>query len=134
MAKDSCWKVKKENFLNWISKCDFNKAILELFIDDDADAEFARLQNYISEMSPNSMVNSYLNQDKESVTLLNTIDTRSINWKEDLREKAIRSVIEDDDKRLERVENAAKSSCLIGRLIFDIIEIAKTKKNRRFFS
>ena len=83
-------------------------------------------------MSPNSMVDSYLNQDKESVTLVNTINTRSINWKEDLSEKAIHSVIEDDDERLKRVENVVKSSCLIGRLISDIIEIAKTKKKKIF--
>ena len=79
-------------------------------------------------MSPNSAVDSYLNQDKESVTSVNSVDIRSINWKEDLREKAIRCVIEDDDERLKRVENAVKSSCLIERLISDIIEMAKIKK------
>ena len=79
-------------------------------------------------MSPNSAVDSYLNQDKGSVTSVNSVDIRSINWKEDLREKAIRCVIEDDDERLKRVENAVRSSCLIGRLISDIIEMAKIKK------
>ena len=40
--------------MNCFSKCAFNEANLELFIDDDADAEFAGLQSYIFEISPNS--------------------------------------------------------------------------------
>ena len=31
-------KVKKETLVNYFSKCAFNEATLELFIDDDADA------------------------------------------------------------------------------------------------
>ena len=38
-------KVKKETIVNCFSKCGFSEATLELFIDDDADAEFAELQN-----------------------------------------------------------------------------------------
>ena len=49
-------KVKKETIVNCFSKCGFNKATLELFIDDDGYAEFAESQNYISEISPDSMV------------------------------------------------------------------------------
>ena len=49
---DAWRKVKKEAIVNCFSKCGFNEATLELFIDDDADAEFAELQNYISEISP----------------------------------------------------------------------------------
>ena len=41
--------------------CGFNEAILESFIDDDADAEFVELQNYISEISTDLTVDSYLN-------------------------------------------------------------------------
>ena len=37
-------KVKKDTIANCFSKCGFNEATLELFIDDDADAEFAELQ------------------------------------------------------------------------------------------
>ena len=42
----------------------FNEATLELFKDNDADTEFAGLQNYIPEISPDLTINSYLNQDK----------------------------------------------------------------------
>ena len=49
-------KVKKETIVNCFSKCGFNKATLELFIDDDGYAEFVELQNYISEISPDSTV------------------------------------------------------------------------------
>ena len=59
-------KVKKETTVNCLSKCGSNKAIVELFIDDDADAEFAELQNYLSEISPDSPVDSYLNQDGDA--------------------------------------------------------------------
>ena len=31
--------------------CGFNEATLQLFIDDDADAEFAELENYVPEIS-----------------------------------------------------------------------------------
>ena len=41
-------KVKKETIVNCFSKCGFSEATIELFIDDDADAEFAELKNYLS--------------------------------------------------------------------------------------
>ena len=94
-------KVKKETIVNCFSKCGFNEATLELFIDDDADAEFAELQNYISEISPNSTVGSYLNQ---AVTSVNTVDIHSMNWKEDMREKAIRFATEGDDETEKQAE------------------------------
>ena len=103
-----------------------NEGTLELFIDDDADAEFAELQNYISEVSPDSTVDSYLNQDEDAVTSVNTVNKHSMIWKEDMREKVIRFVIEaddetekraktDDDFDIERtrVKNKIKSSCFI---------------------
>ena len=40
--------------VNCFSKCGFNEANFELFIDDDVDAEFAGLQSYISEISHDS--------------------------------------------------------------------------------
>ena len=91
---DAWRKVKKEMIVNCSSKCGFNEATLELFIDDDTDAEFARLKNYISEISPDLTVDFYLNED--AVPSINTVDIYSINWKEILREKAIRSANEDD--------------------------------------
>ena len=97
-------KVKKETIVNCFSKCAFNEATLELFIDDDADAEFAELQNYISEISPDSTVDSYLNQDEDAVTSVNTVDIHSMNWKEDMREKAIRFAIEGDDETEKQAE------------------------------
>ena len=60
-------KSLKKTIVNCFSKCGFNEATLELFIDDDADTEFAELQNYISEISPDSTVDSYLNQDEDAV-------------------------------------------------------------------
>ena len=68
-----------------------------LFIDDDADAEFVGFQNYSPEMSADSKINSYLNQDEYEVTSVNTADIRCINWKENLMEKTIPWVIEDDE-------------------------------------
>ena len=90
-------KVKKETIANCFSKCGFNEASLELFIDDDSDAEFAELQNYISGISPDSTVDSYLNQDEDAVTSVDTVDIHSMNWRENMMEKAIRFVIEDDE-------------------------------------
>ena len=87
--------MKKEKIANCFYKCTFKEVTLELFIDD---VEFAGLQNYISQISPDSIVGSYLNQDEHGVTSINTVDIHSINWKEDLREKAIHCVIEDDDE------------------------------------
>ena len=92
---DAWRKIKKETIVNCFSKCGFNEATLELFIDDDADAEFAELQDYISEMSPDSTVDSYLNQDEDAVT---SVDTVGIHWREDMMERAIRSAIEEDDE------------------------------------
>ena len=83
------------------SKCGFNEATLELFIDDDPDAEFAGLKNYISEISPDTTVDFELKEDED---LINMVDIRSINWKEDLREKTIRCVIEDDDETEKQTE------------------------------
>ena len=94
---DAWRKIKKETIVNCFSKCGFNEATLELFIDDDADAEFAELQNYISEISPDSTVDSYLNQDEDAVTSVDTVDIHSMNWREDMMEKAIRFAIEEDD-------------------------------------
>ena len=102
---DAWRKVKKETIVNCFSKCGFNEATLELFIDDDADAEFAELQNYISEISPDSTVDSYLNQDEDTVTSVNAIDIHSMNWKEDMREKAIRFAIEGDDDTEKQAES-----------------------------
>ena len=74
------------------------------FIDDDTDAEFAKVQNYISEISPVSTVDSYLNQDEGAVTSVNTVDIHSMNWKEDMREKAIRFATEGDDETEKQAE------------------------------
>ena len=101
---DAWRKVKKETIVNCFSKCGFNEATLELFIDDDADAEFAELQNYISEISPDSTVDSFLNQEEDAVTSVNTIDTHSMNWKEGMRKKAIRLAIEGDDETEKQAE------------------------------
>ena len=68
-----------------------------LFIDDDADAEFVGFQNYSPEMSADSKINSYLNQDEYEVTSVNTADIRCINWKDNLMEKTIPWVIEGDE-------------------------------------
>ena len=97
-------KVKKETIVNCFFKCGFNEATLELFIDDGADAEFAELQNYISEISPNSAVDSYLNQDEDAVASVNTVDIHSVNWKEDMRERAVRFAIERDDETEKQAE------------------------------
>ena len=72
-------KLKKETIVNCISKYGFNEAKLDLFINDDADAELERLQNHISEISPDSTVDSYLNQDEDAVIPVSTVDVRSIN-------------------------------------------------------
>ena len=95
---DAWRKVKKEIIVNCFSKCGFNEANLELFINDDADAEFAELQNYISEISPNSTVDSYLNQEEDAITSANTVDIHSMNLKENMREKATCFAIEGDDE------------------------------------
>ena len=76
---DAWRKTEIETIVNCFSKCGFNEATLELFIDEDTDAEFAELQNYISEISPDSTVDSYLNQDEDAVTSVNTVDIRSMN-------------------------------------------------------
>ena len=91
-------------FVNCFSKCGFNEANLELFIDDDADAELVEMQNYISGISPDSTVDSYLNQDGDSVTSVSTVDIHSINWKEGMREKAICFAIKEDDETEKQAE------------------------------
>ena len=93
---DAWRKVKKETIVNCFSKCGFNETTLELFVDDDADVEFAELQNYISEISSDSTVDSYLNQDEDAVTSDGTVDIHSMNWREDMMEKAIHFAIEED--------------------------------------
>ena len=73
------WRnVRKANF-DCSSKCSFNEATLELFIGDDVDAKFARLQNYFSGIYRDSTVDSYPTQDKDAVTSVKTVDIRSIN-------------------------------------------------------
>ena len=101
---DAWRKVKKETIVNCFSKCGFSEATLELFIDDDADAEFAELQNYISEISSDLTVDSYLNQDEDAVTSVDTVDIHSMNWREDLMEKEIRFAIEEDGKTEKQAE------------------------------
>ena len=101
---DAWRKVKKETIVNCFSKCGFNEATLELLIDDDADAEFAELQNYISEISPDSTVHSYLNQDEDAVTSVDTVDIHAMNWREDMMEKAIRFAIEENDETEKQAE------------------------------
>ena len=56
------------------------------------------MQSYISEISPDSTVDSYLNQDEDAVTSVDTVDIHSTNWKENLRDTAIRCAIEGDDQ------------------------------------
>ena len=101
---DAWRKVKKETIVNCFSKCGFNEATLELFIDDNADVEFAELQNYISDISPDSTVDSYLNQGEDAVTSVDTVDIHSMNWREDMMEKAIRFAIEEDDETEKQAE------------------------------
>ena len=55
-------------------------------------------------MSADSMINSYLNQDEDEVTSVNTVDIRSINWKDNLMEKAVSWVIEDDEQTGKQAE------------------------------
>ena len=104
LSKNTTSKFKKETIVNCFSKCGFNEVTLELFIDDDADAEFAELQNYISEISTDSTIDSYLNQDEHAITSVNTVDIHSMNWKEDMREKAIRFATEGDDETEKQAE------------------------------
>ena len=81
-------KIKKETIANCFSQCGFNEVNLELLIDVDLGAEFAGLQKYISEISPGSKVDLQLKQDEDAVTSVSTIDIRSKNWKEEMREKS----------------------------------------------
>ena len=48
--------------------------------------------------------NSYQNQDEDAVTSVNTVDIRSINWREDLRGKTICCVIEDHHETEKQAE------------------------------
>ena len=66
--------LSKETIVNCFSECGFDGATFELFIDDNADAEFAGLKNYISETFSDTTVDSYLNQDKYAVTSVNMVD------------------------------------------------------------
>lgn len=47
-----------EKIVNCFSTGGFNEARLEIFTDDDTDAEFTELQNFISDISPDSMVDT----------------------------------------------------------------------------
>ena len=47
-------------------------------------------------ISPDSTVDSYLNQDEDAVILVSAVSIRPINWKKEMREKPIRCVTEDD--------------------------------------
>ena len=47
---------------------------------------------------PNSKVYTYLLQDEDAAILVNTVDISFINLKEEMKVKAIRYVIEDDDE------------------------------------
>ena len=131
---DTWRKVKKEKIVICFSNCGFNETTLELFIDDNANAEFAELQNYISEISPDSTVDSYLNQ---AVTSVNTVDIHSMNWKEDMKEKAIRFAIEggdetekqaevDDDFDIERPELKIRSSQAALSIVDDLNNFCET--------
>ena len=77
---------------------------------------------------------SYLNQDKDVV---NSVNIRSINWKGDLREKAIRCVIEDDhetekqaevnnDLNVEQPELKIWSSQAVSSIVDDLNSFCKT--------
>ena len=43
---DAWRKVRKETIINCFSKCGFSEATLELFIDDDADAELSNFSQH----------------------------------------------------------------------------------------
>ena len=49
-------------------------------------------------------IDAYQNQEEDASTSVNTVDIRSINWREDLRKKAIGRVIEDDGEAKKRAE------------------------------
>ena len=49
-------------------------------------------------------VDSYLNQDEDAVTSVDTVDIHSMNWWEDMMEKAIRFAIEGDDETEKQAE------------------------------
>lgn len=73
-------KVKKSD-CNFFPRCGLSEATLGLFIDDDNDAGFVVLQNFISEISSDSTVDPYLNQDEDTTVSVNKVDIRSTNWK-----------------------------------------------------
>ena len=52
--------------MNCFSRCGLSEATPGLFIDDDNDAGFVVLQNFISEISSDSTVDPYLNQDEDT--------------------------------------------------------------------
>ena len=61
-------------------------------------------KNYISEISPDSTVDSYLNQDEDAITSVNMVNIHSMNRKKDMREKAIRFATEGDDETEKQAE------------------------------
>ena len=61
-------------------------------------------KNYISEISPDSTVDSYLNQDEDAITSVNMVNIHSMNRKEDMKEKAIRFATEGDDETEKQAE------------------------------
>ena len=67
--------------MNCFSRCGLSEATPGLFIDDDNDAGFVVLQNFISEISSDSTVDPYLNQDEDTTVSVNKVDVRSTNWK-----------------------------------------------------
>ena len=77
-------KIKEEMIANCFSKCAFNEATLDLFIDGGADSEFVGLQNYILEISPESTVDSYQNQDQDAVISVNTEMKKEMRGKNNL--------------------------------------------------
>ena len=119
---DTWRKVKKETIVKCFSKCSFNEATLDLFKDDGADAEFVGLQNYISEISPETkiidkIISPEMLQDEDAVISVNT------EMKEEMRGKATCCLIEDDvetekqaeaelKKKKKKKKNKLKSSCL----------------------
>ena len=67
--------------MNCFSRCGLSEATPGLFIDDGNDAGFVVLQNFISEISSDSTVDPYLNQDEDTTVSVNKVDARSTNWK-----------------------------------------------------
>ena len=60
-------------------------------------------------ISLDSMVDSHLNQGEDAIISAITVDIRSINWKEELKEKANCCVIENDDETKKQAEAKLKN-------------------------